>query len=765
MRISRIFSVSGPPAPERRGVRTESTDAGLAGPRRSVEVPDRWSARAAEALARHGLAQVTLPERLRGVEESDMPAWLWRSVPADLGTTDGESRAEQVFDRFAGELTRQGWKSGYFDSAADARSFFDELRLTMTRQMAMPAPTLLRHVGLYWAYGVAPTAGQGYIVDYRTGLVQRAGAEHVCTGGGWTEDEGRVRPVMANAVVFDGTFSEWQTVPGDAIAEAAAAPEREPRCPSATLNAAAFLDARGGFDADGFAHAARLWTVALDILHGVMAQPTRRRAARLWAMRPLALNLTNLAGLAMARGLAYDSEDGRHTAAAVTALATGTAYATSAEMAEELGCFPLFEANRDAMRRVIRNHYRAAYGDPDSYEGLANPPAALLHCPDRALLTAVRRAWNRAMTFGHAHGFRNAQVSLIAPHAVVDALLDSWSSGVAPVPALIAYRRIGGGGYERRIAEPLVRGLTARGYDRGAIEGAVLRVLGRRTLAGAPAIDHAALHARGFEAEDIAAVEAALCDAPHVAAAFSPAVLGGERWRRLHGATGEDGRSDPLVALGFTRAEIDAADAYCCGSGAVDADSGIAPDDRAAFVVDWPDAAARIRMIAAVQGFVSGEVVSRLPAPRAACDDEVLMAWRLGLKSVLFEGEAPVVAHPAWRPVLHVIGQAADGDDDPAPAASGEGVPVGRFIVYQGGGAGAGKRERVRRAIRSSFADAPGRPHSLRLVSTRDGDEARKTDGGGPHPAAGTSHAAATAVVRGAASSSESDDADAVVQQ
>jgi len=92
-------------------------------------------------------------------------------------------------------------------------------------------------------------------------------------------------------------------------------------------------------------------------------------------------------------------------------------------------------------------------------------------------------------------------------------------------------------------------------------------------------------------------------------------------------------------------------------------------------------------------------------------------------------------------------------------------VPVGRFVVYQGGAAGAGKRERVRRAIRSSFADAPARTHSLRLVSARDGGETRETAGGGDRPAAETSHAAATAVVRGAAPSSKSDDADAVVQQ
>ena len=158
-------------------------------------------------------------------------------------------------------------------------------------------------------------------------------------------------------------------------------------CNLASLNLLAFLEEDGGFAVEDFRHAVRLWTVVLEI-SVMMAQFPSKEIARLsYAYRTLGLGYANLGGLLMASGIPYDSDAGRAFAAAITALLTGTSYATSAEMAEELGPFPGFEKNRDAMLRVIRNHRRAAHGRVDGYEGLAIPPVPFdaASCPDRKL--------------------------------------------------------------------------------------------------------------------------------------------------------------------------------------------------------------------------------------------------------------------------------------------------------------------------------------------------------------------------------------------
>src|SRR5439155_20699671 len=143
-------------------------------------------------------------------------------------------------------------------------------------------------------------------------------------------------------------------------------------------------------------------TLVLE-LSVMMAQFPAKEIARLsFAYRTLGLGYANLGGLLMAMGIAYDSAAGRAIAAAVTALLTGISYATSAEMAAELGAFPGFDKNREAMLRVIRNHRRAAHGECDGYEGLAISPVPLdaANCPDQKLIAASRAAWDAALALG-----------------------------------------------------------------------------------------------------------------------------------------------------------------------------------------------------------------------------------------------------------------------------------------------------------------------------------------------------------------------------
>ncbi|MEE8189611.1 MAG: adenosylcobalamin-dependent ribonucleoside-diphosphate reductase, partial [Kiloniellales bacterium] len=225
---------------------------------------------------------------------------------------------------------------------------------------------------------------------------------------------------------YDSTINEWHTCPNSGRINASNPCSEymfldDTACNLASLNLMAFRDAEGRFDIAAYEHALRLWTIVLEV-SVLMAQfPSREIAQRSFEFRTLGLGYANLGGLLMALGLPYDSDAGRAYAGALSAIMTGVCYATSAEMAEELGPFPGFPENRDAMLRVIRNHRRATYGEAKGYEGLSVKPVPLdaAACPDRALISAAKRVWDRALEHGEAYGYRNAQVSVIAPTGTI----------------------------------------------------------------------------------------------------------------------------------------------------------------------------------------------------------------------------------------------------------------------------------------------------------------------------------------------------------
>lgn len=208
---------------------------------------------------------------------------------------------------------------------------------------------------------------------------------------------------------FDTTINEWHTCPESGRINASNPCSEymfldDTACNLASLNLMEFRWPDGGFDVDGFRHAVRLWTVVLEI-SVLMAQfPAPRIAELSYRYRTLGLGYANIGGLLMACGLPYDSDAGRALCAAITALMTGEAYLTSAEMAGQLGPFPGYAPNREAMLRVIRNHRRAAHGETAGYEGLSVPPVPLdaENCPDRALAGAAREAWDEALALASA---------------------------------------------------------------------------------------------------------------------------------------------------------------------------------------------------------------------------------------------------------------------------------------------------------------------------------------------------------------------------
>ena len=452
-------------------------------------------------------------------------------------------------------------------------------------------------------------------------------------------------------ILFESAANLWNTCAASGTIRSVAAGADfmfldDSACGRASLNLATFVCGEDDrlFDTDGFTAAVRLWTVALDISVAASAMPTPRLAARNWDFRPLGLGIANLSGLLMSAGTPYNSADGRAMCATIAALLTGTAYAVSAEMAQEMGGFPAFGRNRDAMLAVIRRHRRAAKG---------RAPFEELCCPDTALEKAARRAWDTAIAAGEVSGFRNAQVTLISRAGDGGMLTGCDGDGIEPQVAMTQFERLPGGGYRKVINPSVPDALRALGYDSDQIGEIVRYVLGHGTLKSAPGINHESLRRRGFDEEALERLEAALPTALDIRMAFNPWSLGETFCTRMLGFRAvdlEDDAFDMLAGLGFSNAGIEAADTYCCGADTLEGAPHLRPEHLAVFDCSYPQGAhgtrrlstaSRIAMLAAAQPFVSGAVGHRLALPGNAsvgdCKAAFRLAWRLGLKILILD--------------------------------------------------------------------------------------------------------------------------------
>jgi len=457
-------------------------------------------------------------------------------------------------------------------------------------------------------------------------------------------------------VQFHTTINDWHTCPADGPIRASNPCSEymfldDTACNLASLNLLAFRREDGRFDIESFEHAVRLWTIVLEI-SVLMAQfPSKEIAERSYEYRTLGLGFANLGGLLMAAGIPYDSEAGRAICAAVSALMTGRAYATSAEMAHALGAFPGFERNADAMLRVMRNHARAAHGVRDGYEGLATPPVPLAadSCPDEELVAAARAAWDEALGLGQHYGYRNAQATVIAPTGTIGLVMDCDTTGIEPDFALVKFKKLAGGGYFKIINRLVPDALAALGYGEDEIEAVVAYAVGHGTLANAPAIDHAALAAKGFGAREIEAIERGLAQAFDIRFVFNKWTLGEPFCADVLGLSADDLQSpsfDLLSAIGFSPREIEAANVFCCGAMTVEGAPYLRPEHLPVFDcaslcgrkgTRALSAESHIRMMAASQPFISGAISKTINLPNSAtvedCMNAYMLSWRLALKA------------------------------------------------------------------------------------------------------------------------------------
>ncbi len=894
-----------------------------------VEAPKRWSQVACDVLAQKYFRKAGVPAALKRVREKGVPEFLWPSVPDEKALAKlpedermtGERSARQVFDRLAGAWAYWGWKGGYFTAEADARAYYDEMRVMLASQKAAPNSPQWFNTGLHWAYGIdGPSQGHFY-VDYKTGKMVRATSSyehpqpHACfiqsvtddlvteggimdlwvrearlfkygsgtgtnfsglrgegeplSGGGrssglisflkigdraagaiksggttrraakmvivdadhpdieefvdWkVKEEQKVASLVAgsklharhlNAVMsavktWDGSETDaidpkknatlkaairearracipdnyvqrvlqyarqgydsiefptyeadwdsdvyltvagqnannsirvtdeflnaaqqgkdwdlirrtdgkvaktisasdlWDQVghaawscadPGiqyhDTVNDWHTCPNSGPirgsnpcseymflddtACNLASMNLLAFMGKDGKFDIAAYEHAVRLWTLTLEV-SVLMAQfPSEAIAQGSYDFRTLGLGYANIGGLLMTMGLGYDSDEGRALCGALSAIMTGVSYATSAEIASEVGPFPRHAENAEEMLRVMRNHRRAANGKQSGYERLRTTPVPLDHanCPDQRLVKAATQAWDRAVELGEKHGYRNAQASVVAPTGTIGLVMDCDTTGIEPDFALVKFKKLAGGGYFKIINQAVPAALKSLGYTQEQGTEIIDHAVGHGTLRDAPGINHDTLTAKGFGQTQLDAVEGGLGSAFDIKFAFNQWSLGEEFCTKTLGIDAAkliDPSFDMLRYLGFSRKEIDAANAYACGTMTLEGAPHLADEHLAVFdcanpcgktgkrYLSWES---HIRMMAAAQPFISGAISKTVNMPNSAsiddCKAAYILSWKLALKANALYRDGSKLSQP-------LASQLIDDDEDEA---------------------------------------------------------------------------------------------------
>ncbi|MGM9401269.1 vitamin B12-dependent ribonucleotide reductase [Aliiroseovarius sp. KMU-71] len=456
-------------------------------------------------------------------------------------------------------------------------------------------------------------------------------------------------------IQYHDTVNAWHTCPEDgAIRGSNPCSEYmfldDTACNLASMNLLTFL--KGGvFQAEDYMHATRLWTITLEISVMMAQFPSKEIAELSYVFRTLGLGYANIGGLLMNMGYGYDSDEGRALCGALTAIMTGVAYATSAEIAGELGAFEGYERNKDHMLRVIQNHRNAAYGASEGYQDLAVKPVPLdlKNCPDGKLVDLAMGAWDEAYALGEKHGYRNAQVSVIAPTGTIGLVMDCDTTGIEPDFALVKFKKLAGGGYFKIINRSVPAALEKLGYDSAQIEEIIAYAVGHGTMGNAPAINHTTLIGHGFSQNEIEKIEAALPSAFDIRFVFNQWTLGEEFCTNVLGIPAEklnDPEFNLLRHLGFTRKDIEAANDHVLGTMTLEGAPFLKEEHYNVFDCANPcgkkgkrflSVDSHIYMMAAAQSFISGAISKTINMPNDAtiedCQKAYELSWSLGVKA------------------------------------------------------------------------------------------------------------------------------------
>ncbi|MBU2370165.1 MAG: vitamin B12-dependent ribonucleotide reductase [Alphaproteobacteria bacterium] len=483
-------------------------------------------------------------------------------------------------------------------------------------------------------------------------------------------------------IQYHTTINEWHTSP-EAGPINASNPYSEymflddTACNLASVNLLPYRNADGSFNTAAYEHTVRLWTIVLEISVMMAQFPSKAIAERSFEYRTLGIGYANIGGFLMTSGIPYDSAAGRAIAGAVTAIMTGVSYATSAEMAKELGPFKDYKRNAKHMLRVIRNHRNAAHGNAEGYENLSIKPVPLDHASliDANLSERAKLAWDNALALGEKHGYRNAQVSVIAPTGTIGLVMDCDTTGIEPDFALVKFKKLAGGGYFKIINRAVPPALRTLGYSESQIAEMEAYAVGHGNLNQAPGINPSTLRQKGFTDDKIAALNAATASAFDIKFIFNQWTLGVDFLKSL-GVTDEhlaDFSFDLLSFLGFSKKDIEAANIHVCGAMTLEGAPHLKDQHLPVFDCATPcgkigkrylSVESHILMMAAAQPFISGAISKTINMPNDATVEEAkeayMLSWRLALKANALYRDGSKLSQPLNSSVL----AAADDDED-----------------------------------------------------------------------------------------------------
>lgn len=471
-------------------------------------------------------------------------------------------------------------------------------------------------------------------------------------------------------VQYDTTINEWHTTPLDGRINASNPCSEymfldDTACNLASLNLVKFYSHQEGrFMVEEYRHAVRLMTIVLEISVLSAHLPTKSVAEKTYIYRTLGLGYANLGSLLMQQGIPYESEKGYAITGAVTAILGGESYATSAEMARVVGSFDRFEANRDNMLRVIRNHRRAAYkADNKEYEDLSIKPMGIdASLVDEELLVEAQASWDYALMLGEKYGFRNAQVTVIAPTGTIGLVMDCDTTGIEPDFALVKYKKLVGGGYFKIVNQSVKPALKSLGYSEKQIDEIEKYIIGHSTIKHAPYINYETLKAKGFTDAELMAVESRMENLYALTFAFNASTLGHDFCRDILKMTEEqinDYNFSVLRHLGFTDEQIEAAEEYVCGTMTIEGAPYLREEHYAVFDCAnkcgkkgkrYIGTMGHLKQMAAAQPFLSGAISKTVNLPEEATladiEEAYVEGWKLMLKANALYRDSSKLSQP-----------------------------------------------------------------------------------------------------------------------
>ncbi|MCF7866987.1 vitamin B12-dependent ribonucleotide reductase [Candidatus Woesearchaeota archaeon] len=470
-------------------------------------------------------------------------------------------------------------------------------------------------------------------------------------------------------VQYDTTINEWHTCPTDGRINGSNPCSEymfldDTACNLASLNLIKFYDSTTNtFEVEKFKHGVRIWTIILEI-SVLMAQfPSKQIAIKSYKYRTLGLGFANIGAMLMMSGHPYNSSQGRAIAGGISSIMGGEAYRTSAEIAACQGPFERYDVNKKSMLKVIRNHRRAAYNSSsETYEELTIKPMGLdeKECP-RYLLDAAREAWDDALTLGEKNGFRNAQVTVIAPTGTIGLVMDCDTTGIEPDFALVKFKKLAGGGYFKIVNQSVPKALKNLKYDVDQIKKIIDYAVGTGSLKSSPKINYESLKEKGFPEIKIKEIEAQLNTAFELKFVFNKWSIGEDLLKEM--GFSNDQIKDPnlnvLEALGFSKNDILEAEEHICGRMTLEG----APElkDEHIKVFDcankcgkkgqrYIESDGHLLMMASVQPFISGAISKTINMDKSASIDEVgdvyMDGWKYMIKAVALYRDGSKLSQP-----------------------------------------------------------------------------------------------------------------------